>query len=239
MLLGDRDAVVLEHRAQALGELGLGSGCQASDDGDVGTKVDEELGLLDPDVPSADHHQGPGQVGLLHRGGGRQVLDLLPARQVRDGRLGSGGHQVGARPQHPPIDLQRVRIAEAGPARAPLEAVGGRDVGVLRLPQPPDELILLLHHAARSTTPAVVGAPGKGLVSAPWREPAAARSVLGRDAPDIHAGATQGALLDQDDAPVGAASGDRGCHRRPARAHHCQVRLLALFHRVPPVRLPA
>ena len=61
------DAVVEEHPPQQRGQLGLGPRGEATDDGDLGSEVGEQLGLLKSDVPAADDNQRRRQAIQVHR----------------------------------------------------------------------------------------------------------------------------------------------------------------------------
>ena len=59
-LLHHGDALVLKHAEQHVCNLRLRVGREASDDGDGDTEVRPQLGLLEPDIPGAEHHHGCG-----------------------------------------------------------------------------------------------------------------------------------------------------------------------------------
>ncbi len=103
-----------------------------------------ELGLLEADGAAAEHDQRRGEPPLFHGGRRGQVVDLVEARQVGDVRCDAGGDDVRGCGQRPAVDVQGLLVDEAGGAVPDREPVRAGDVGVLGLPQPVDQLLLLL-----------------------------------------------------------------------------------------------
>jgi len=162
----------------------------------VGSKVGPQLGLLQPDVPAADDDHRAGQVLLLHCRGGGQERDLIQAGQVRDVRRGAGRDYVGGGAQPFAVDLERLPVNEPGVAVTDREAVRVGDVGVLRLPHPDDE-VLLLRHQRRHVHPVRAGRRHREAVGQRAVPLAGGgEQVLARDATDVQTRPAQGAVLE-------------------------------------------
>ena len=115
--------------------------------------------------------------------------------------------------------------------------MGVRDVGVLGLSQSSDQLVLLLDQRSQINAPGEGGDPGEGIGQCDLAGAGSGQQRLGRDAPDVHAGAADGAVLDHQHRPAGLASGDSGRHGCPAGAHHRQIEFETRFHQMAPLFL--
>ena len=217
------DPIIEEHLAQRRGELGLGAWGQAAHEAHFRAEVGEQLGLLQPDIPAADDDQRGRQLAKLHRRGRGQVVHLGQPGQVRDRRLRPGRDQERRRRQLHAVDQQGVRIGERGHAVEDLKVVGGGDVGVLGLTQPADQLVLLLHQSREVHVTRRGGGAHERVVQRAVPGPCPGQQRLGRHTPDVDAGATQGAPLDDDHAGTQQPGVDRRGHRRPTRTDHGQI----------------
>ncbi|GAA5518298.1 hypothetical protein Lsed01_00720 [Demequina sediminis] len=145
VLLEDTDAVLGKDRTQGFGQLRLGPGGHAPDQGHPRTETGQELRLLEPDVAATDHHQGPRHLLEFHGRRRRQPVHAVQTRQLGHRRRGPGGHHVRLGAQRLAVDRERVAIEEPGVPRHDLEPMGGGDVGVLRTAHALDELVLLVN----------------------------------------------------------------------------------------------
>lgn len=196
---------------------------RAHQHGHARAEVREQLGLLHRDVAAAQDDHRRRQVIELHRRRRRQVAAVAQSRDGGDVRLGTRSDEILRGVDSPPVDLEAGPVDEARVALDELDGVLAREIDVLVLAHPLDDLPLA-GDQIRELDRARLGSDAREAVQ--LRAVACLgrrKQRLGGNATDVHARPADRPALDHRHAQLPAARGDRRRKRAAPRPDDRQV----------------